>query len=78
MENLDKSPKMPSEIMEEIIASFKIPENKQVLEYSSFLLLQVQCCFFVTLPTIHFQLSNSVLLYIYTIIISLSNNEEKK
>ena len=49
MENLDKSPKMPSEIMEEIIASFKIPENKQVLEYSSFLLLQVQCyVFFVT------------------------------
>ena len=43
MENLDKSPKMPSEIMEEIISSFKIPENKQVLEYSSFLLLQDQC-----------------------------------
>lgn len=42
MENLDKSPKMPSEIMEEIIASFKIPENKQTLLYTH---IRLACLF---------------------------------
>ncbi|XP_021341229.1 E3 ubiquitin-protein ligase HUWE1-like isoform X3 [Mizuhopecten yessoensis] len=34
MENLDKSIKMPSEIMEEILENFKVPEEKQMLLYT--------------------------------------------
>ncbi|XP_076109103.1 E3 ubiquitin-protein ligase HUWE1-like isoform X2 [Mytilus galloprovincialis] len=42
MENLDKSKKMPSEIMEEIMSSFKIPENKQTLLYTH---IRLACLF---------------------------------
>ncbi|XP_060080556.1 E3 ubiquitin-protein ligase HUWE1-like [Ylistrum balloti] len=34
MENLDKSMKLPSEIMEEILENFKVPEEKQMLLYT--------------------------------------------
>lgn len=30
MENLDKSTKLPSQIMEDLLTNFKIPEEKQV------------------------------------------------
>lgn len=33
MENLDKSTKLPSQIMEDLLTNFKIPEEKQV-QYS--------------------------------------------
>ncbi|XP_069142505.1 E3 ubiquitin-protein ligase HUWE1-like isoform X2 [Argopecten irradians] len=34
MENLDKSLKLPSEIMEDILENFKVPEEKQMLLYT--------------------------------------------
>ncbi|XP_061178702.1 E3 ubiquitin-protein ligase HUWE1-like [Saccostrea echinata] len=34
MENLDKSTKLPSQIMEDLLANFRIPEEKQMLLYT--------------------------------------------